>query len=174
MRYKDIITMEPGKRGGKPCIRGMRITVRRVLEILATYRERDEIFREYPFLEEEDLQQALAFAATTVDGMIDLNVDAAWPKQAARKAMNAFWHWHEIGELIDAIAFDFIVLCLLLLAISAAHLVLEFSTKWISADVKKVIEVIHSYVYAAAYFLFLAAFLYEIGVFLIERHSDNG
>jgi uncharacterized protein (DUF433 family) len=63
----DRITVEPGKCGGKPCIRGMRISVRRVLEILATYREREEIFREYPFLEEEDLQQALRYAAASVD-----------------------------------------------------------------------------------------------------------
>ena len=63
----DRITVEPGKCGGKPCIRGMRITVRRVLEILATYRERDDILREYPFLEEADLHQALNYAAATVD-----------------------------------------------------------------------------------------------------------
>jgi hypothetical protein len=48
-------TVESGKCGGKACIRGMRITVRRLLEIMATYREREDIFREYPFLEEEDL-----------------------------------------------------------------------------------------------------------------------
>ena len=63
----DRITVEPGKCGGKPCIRGMRITVRRVLEILATYRERDDLFREYPFLEEEDLRQALRYGAASVD-----------------------------------------------------------------------------------------------------------
>ena len=63
----DRITVEAGKCGGKPCIRGMRITVRRVLEILATYRERAEIFREYPFLEEEDLQQVLRYASASVD-----------------------------------------------------------------------------------------------------------
>jgi uncharacterized protein (DUF433 family) len=63
----ERITVETGKCGGKPCIRGMRITVRRVLEILATYRERGEIFREYPFLEEEDLRQALNYAAAAVD-----------------------------------------------------------------------------------------------------------
>ena len=63
----DRITVEPGKCGGKPCIRGMRITVRRVLEILATYSRREDIFREYPFLEEKDLHQALRFAATAVD-----------------------------------------------------------------------------------------------------------
>lgn len=73
----DRITIEPGKMGGQPCIRGMRITVRRVLEILATYPERLELFKDYPDLQEEDLQQALEFAAATVDGTIDLQIDAA-------------------------------------------------------------------------------------------------
>ena len=63
----DRITVEPGKCGGKPCIRGMRITVRRVLELLATYPDRAELLAEYPFLEPEDLQQALHYAAATVD-----------------------------------------------------------------------------------------------------------
>jgi uncharacterized protein (DUF433 family) len=63
----DRITVEPGKCGGKPCIRGLRITVRRVLEILGVYRHRAELFREYPFLEEEDLQQVLRYAAASVD-----------------------------------------------------------------------------------------------------------
>jgi uncharacterized protein (DUF433 family) len=63
----DRITVEPGKCGGKPCIRGMRITVRRVLEMLATYPDRAAILAEYPFLELEDLQQALHYAAATVD-----------------------------------------------------------------------------------------------------------
>lgn len=63
----ERITVEPGKCGGKPCIRGMRITVRRILEMLATYHDRKEIFREYPFLEEEDLRQALNYAAAAVD-----------------------------------------------------------------------------------------------------------
>lgn len=63
----DRITVEPGKCGGKPCIRGMRITVRRVLELLATYPDRAAIVAEYPFLEPEDLQQALRYAAATFD-----------------------------------------------------------------------------------------------------------
>jgi uncharacterized protein (DUF433 family) len=73
----DRITIEPGKMGGQPCIRGMRITVRRVLEILATYTERPELFQDYPDLEEADLQQALSFAAATLDGSIDVHLDAA-------------------------------------------------------------------------------------------------
>ena len=73
----DRITIEAGKLGGQPCIRGMRITVRRALEILATYPERIDLFKDYPELQEEDLQQALAFAASAVDGTIDLHIDAA-------------------------------------------------------------------------------------------------
>lgn len=63
----DRITVEPGKCGGKPCLRGMRITVRRVLELLATHPDRAALLAEYPFLEPEDLQQALRYAAATVD-----------------------------------------------------------------------------------------------------------
>lgn len=63
----DRITVEPGKLGGKPCIRGMRISVSRVLDILATYESREELFADFPSLEEEDLRQALAFAAESVD-----------------------------------------------------------------------------------------------------------
>jgi uncharacterized protein (DUF433 family) len=63
----DRITVEPGKCGGKPCIRAMRITVRRVLELLATYPDRASLLAEYPFLETEDLQQALRYRAATLD-----------------------------------------------------------------------------------------------------------
>jgi uncharacterized protein (DUF433 family) len=48
----------------------MRITVRQVLELLATYTDRSALFREYPFLEEEDLQQVLRYAAATVDDQV--------------------------------------------------------------------------------------------------------
>jgi uncharacterized protein (DUF433 family) len=63
----DRITVEAGKCGGKPCIRGMRITVRRVLELLASYPERASLMADYPFLESEDLNQALKYAAVSVD-----------------------------------------------------------------------------------------------------------
>jgi len=59
----DRITVERGKLGGKPCIRGMRISVSRVLDILATYKSREEIRVDFPDLEDEDLEQALRFAA---------------------------------------------------------------------------------------------------------------
>lgn len=68
----DRITVEPGKMGGQPCIRGLRITVRRVLELIATYPERAELFADYPDLEEEDLRQALSFAAAHLDDSVEL------------------------------------------------------------------------------------------------------
>lgn len=64
----DRITVEPGKCGGQPCIRGMRITVRRVLELLAGTPNREDILREYPYLEEQDLTQALRYAGATMSG----------------------------------------------------------------------------------------------------------
>ena len=61
------ITIEPGKCCGKLCARGMRITVRRVLELLATYPDQSALLSEYPYLEQEDLPQALWYAAAVVD-----------------------------------------------------------------------------------------------------------
>jgi uncharacterized protein (DUF433 family) len=63
MGYKDVITIEPGKRGGKPCIRGLRITVYDVLEYLASGMTHADILRELPFLAEEDILACLAYAA---------------------------------------------------------------------------------------------------------------
>jgi uncharacterized protein (DUF433 family) len=61
--YSEIITIEPGKRGGKPCIRGMRITVYDVLEYLASGMTEEEILRDFPELTREDIKASLAFAA---------------------------------------------------------------------------------------------------------------
>ena len=66
----DRITTDPGRMNGEPCIRNMRLTVRRVLEALATYPDRAELKREYPELEDEDIRQALAFAAASLDDKI--------------------------------------------------------------------------------------------------------
>lgn len=63
MQYKDIITIEPGKRGGKPCIRGMRITVYDVLEYLASGMTEHEILQDFPYLTKEDILACLGFAA---------------------------------------------------------------------------------------------------------------
>jgi len=61
--YSKIITIEPGKRGGKPCVRGLRITVYDVLEYLAAGMTHDEILSDFPYLTEEDIRACLAFAA---------------------------------------------------------------------------------------------------------------
>ncbi|MEW6353269.1 MAG: DUF433 domain-containing protein [Pseudomonadota bacterium] len=63
MSYQDRITLEPGKRGGKPCIRSMRITVYDVLGWLASGMTEQEIIRDYPELELEDIRACLEFAA---------------------------------------------------------------------------------------------------------------
>lgn len=63
MDYRDRITIEPGKRGGKPCIRGLRITVQDVLEYLASGMTVEEILGDFPDLTREDIQACLAFAA---------------------------------------------------------------------------------------------------------------
>jgi uncharacterized protein (DUF433 family) len=63
----DRITVEPGKMGGKPCIRGYRFTVQNLLGYLSTYPDRSELFANFPFLEEEDIRQALLFASSRVD-----------------------------------------------------------------------------------------------------------
>jgi uncharacterized protein (DUF433 family) len=63
MDYSSIITIEPGKRSGKPCIRGMRITVSDILEYLASGMSIPEILSDFPELTEEDIRACLAFAA---------------------------------------------------------------------------------------------------------------
>jgi uncharacterized protein (DUF433 family) len=63
MTYKDIITIEPGKRGGKPCIRGLRMTVYDVLEYLASGMSQQEILDDFPYLTKEDILACLSFAA---------------------------------------------------------------------------------------------------------------
>lgn len=63
MNYQDIITIEPGKRGGKPCIRGMRITVYDILEYLASGMSHQEVLEDFPYLTEEDILACLAYAA---------------------------------------------------------------------------------------------------------------
>jgi uncharacterized protein (DUF433 family) len=61
--YQNIITIEPNKRGGKPCIRGMRITVYDVLSYLAAGMTKQEILDDFPYLTEEDIRACLSYAA---------------------------------------------------------------------------------------------------------------
>lgn len=66
----ERITNNPNRMNGQPCIRNLRITVRRVLELLATYPDREELHREFPELEQEDIRQALIFASSYFDDRI--------------------------------------------------------------------------------------------------------
>ena len=66
----DRITLDPNRMNGQPCIRGMRLTVCRVVEAVALYHDRVELKREYPELEDEDIRQALEFAASSLDDQI--------------------------------------------------------------------------------------------------------
>lgn len=63
MDYRQLITIESGKRGGKPCVRGLRITVTDVLEYLAAGMSVEEILADFPDLTAEDIRACLAFAA---------------------------------------------------------------------------------------------------------------
>jgi uncharacterized protein (DUF433 family) len=62
----ERITRNPQQMNGQPCIRGMRLTVRRVVQAVAAYPYRGELFRNYPDLEEDDIRQALEFAAANL------------------------------------------------------------------------------------------------------------
>ncbi|MBE9194648.1 DUF433 domain-containing protein [Synechocystis sp. LEGE 06083] len=71
----ERITINPSQMNGQPCIRGQRLTVKRVVDLLATYPDRHELYQEFPELEEEDIRQALAY------------VSACW--EDARRASNS-------------------------------------------------------------------------------------
>ena len=76
MKRWDRITVNVAMMNGQPCIRGMRLTVRRVLEALAIYPDRNDLRREYPELEPEDIRQCLDFAAQSLD-VETFDLDAA-------------------------------------------------------------------------------------------------
>ncbi len=69
----DRITSSPGRLSGQPCIRNTRLTVRRLLILLATYPDRQELRKEFPKIDDEDIRQALEYAAASVaDEVVDL------------------------------------------------------------------------------------------------------
>ena len=72
----DRITVNPAVLNGQPTIRGMRLTVRRVVEAVALYPTREELFKEYPDLEDEDVRQSLDFAACNLDDEV-ISLEAA-------------------------------------------------------------------------------------------------
>ena len=66
----DRITNNPVRMNGQPCVRDLRLTVRRVVELVALYPDRAELRREFPELDEEDIRQALAYAAASLDDCV--------------------------------------------------------------------------------------------------------
>ena len=72
MEYSDIITIDPGRRGGKPCIRDLRITVYDVLEYLASGMSEDDILADFPDLQRDDIRASLAFAADRERRLVSL------------------------------------------------------------------------------------------------------
>jgi uncharacterized protein (DUF433 family) len=77
MKTLNGITFNPEVMGGKPCIRGLRVTAGTIVGLVAAGRSRDEILKSYPYLEPEDIEQALAYAAWRVEE-IDVPVITAW------------------------------------------------------------------------------------------------
>jgi uncharacterized protein (DUF433 family) len=71
MATLDRITVEPGKMNGQPCIRGMRITVKRVVLAVATYGTGKALRRAYPDLDDEDVRQALEYAASNLEDRVE-------------------------------------------------------------------------------------------------------
>ena len=75
MNYQNTIAIEPGKRGGKPCIRGMRITVYDVLGYLASGMTYREVLDEFPYLREEDILACLSYAADRERSMLAVGAE---------------------------------------------------------------------------------------------------
>ena len=72
----DRITSNPARMTGQPCVRDLRLTVRRVVELVALYPDRAELQREFPELDEEDIRQALTYAAASLDDrVVELDAD---------------------------------------------------------------------------------------------------
>lgn len=67
MNLADRITFDPGVMGGKPCIRGLRVTVGTIVGLIASGHTKEEILKLYPYLEEEDIEAALSYAAWRVE-----------------------------------------------------------------------------------------------------------
>lgn len=66
----ERITIDPKQMNGQPCVRNLRLTVRRVIEAVATYPDRRDLYREYPELEPEDIREALEYAAANLDDRV--------------------------------------------------------------------------------------------------------
>jgi uncharacterized protein (DUF433 family) len=98
----DRITVDPKEMNGQPCIRGTHLTVRRVVEGVSLHPNREELFREYPELGEDDVRQALEFAAANLDEAVNgrmlrpaVSTVAAEEVSGARELAWLRSHWQE-------------------------------------------------------------------------------
>ena len=78
MDYRKIITIEPGKRGGKPCVRGLRITVYDVLSYLASGMSIDEVLDDFPALTRDDVREQVRFGAKLFAAFVGAGIVAGW------------------------------------------------------------------------------------------------
>ena len=76
MKYQNLITIEPDKRGGKPCIRGLRITVYDILEYLASGMSETQVLKDFPDITHQDILACLAFAADRERKLVSIH--CAW------------------------------------------------------------------------------------------------
>lgn len=93
MDYRDIVTIEPGKRSGKPCIRGTRMTVTDVLEYLASGMTHQELLADFPDLTEEDIPACLAFAGDRDAGSRPSRDEASLRPEFVSLSMNHHLTW---------------------------------------------------------------------------------
>ena len=114
----DRIASNPARMNGQPCVRDLRLTVRRVVEAVATYPNREELRREYPELDDEDIRQALLYAATCRnDRIMDLSshhekllLDHGLPRSSAEWLRQAGINTVHVGELGFSAAEDAAIL----------------------------------------------------------------
>jgi uncharacterized protein (DUF433 family) len=107
LRQLDRITFDPAVMGGKPCIRGMRVTVGMIVGMVASGHDSDEILRLYPYLEPDDIRQALSYAAWRAEEvssnraamrlLLDMNLSPAWVDFLEAEGWETV-HWHAVGE----------------------------------------------------------------------------
>ena len=104
MQNFSRITLDPQVMGGKPCIRGMRVTVGTVVGLIAAGKNIEEVLAEYPYLEREDVLQALSYAAWRTGSalsflmkiLIDMNLPPRWMQVFNQAGWEAV-HWSHLG-----------------------------------------------------------------------------
>jgi uncharacterized protein (DUF433 family) len=108
VQHFERISANPEVMGGKPCIRGMRVTVGIIVEALAAGRSADSLLADFPYLKPQDIREALAYAASLAQGrefpprelmrlLSDMNLTIRWVQQLLDAGHEAV-HWSTIGQ----------------------------------------------------------------------------